>query len=100
MNLDLFARFFVRFHGLCFAFWAMQSLLDFPYVYSNFEIAKELGSTDSILTREFYVLAGRVALEAFAAALLLTRTDKVITLVLTGRWRYPDPDRTAGPRAD
>ena len=89
MNLDNFARFFVRFNGLCFAFWAIHSLFDFPYLYSNFTIAKETGVSGSILSREFYVFVGKFALEVLAAALLLARTDKVITFVLTGAWRLP-----------
>ena len=89
MNLDSFARFFVRFNGLSFAFWAIHSLFDFPYLYSNFSIAKETGGTDSILAREFHVFAGKLALQLLAAALLLAKTDKVITFILTGEWRVP-----------
>ncbi len=100
MNLDSFARFFVRFNGLCFAFWAIQSLFDFPYLYSNFTIAKEAGVSGSILSREFYVFVGKFALDVLAAALLLARTDKVITFVLTGAWRLPsslkDPSAKSG----
>jgi hypothetical protein len=100
MNLDSFARFFVRFNGLCFAFWAIHSLFDFPYLYSNFNIAKETGASGSILSREFYVFVGKFLLEVLAAALLLARTDKVITFVLTGAWRLPsspkDPNGKSG----
>jgi hypothetical protein len=89
MNLDRFARFFVRFNGLCFLFWAVHELFDFPYLYSSFTIAKETGTTDSILARGFYVFVGKLSLQLLAAALLLLRTDKVITFVLTGKWRLP-----------
>jgi hypothetical protein len=93
MNLDSFARFFVRFNGLCFLFWAIHSLFDFPYLYSNFNIGKETGASGSILSREFYVFVGKFLLEILAATTLLARTDKVITFVLTGAWRLPSSPR-------
>jgi multisubunit Na+/H+ antiporter MnhG subunit len=92
MNLDVFARFFVRFNGLCFVFWALHSLFDFPQVYTNYSIAKETGISGSILAREFYVFAGKFTLEILAAALLLARTNHVITFILTGQWR-PGPTK-------
>jgi hypothetical protein len=89
MNLDSFARFFVRFNGLSFLFWAVYELFSLPEVYANYAIMKDNFASDSILAREFYVFIGRLALQLIAAALLLARTDKVITFVLTGKWRLP-----------
>lgn len=89
MNLDSFARFFVRFNGLCFAFWAACSLFELPRHYSDYSIAKETGTTGSVLTREAYIFIGHLAMQLLAAAVLLVRTDKVITFTLTGKWRLP-----------
>ncbi len=100
MNLDSFARFFIRFNGLTFIYWAIYTLFDFPQIYSNYAIAKDSGLTDSILAREFYGFVGKLAMQVLAAAVLLSRTDKVITFTLTGEWRAPisskNPDSKIG----
>ncbi len=89
MNLDNFARFFVRFNGLCFLFWTVHSLVDLPYVYGTYKIVHEVLPITAAGVREFWMLIARVALQLLAAAVLFGRTDEVITLLLTGEWRKP-----------
>ena len=95
MNLNRFAQFFVRFNGLCFVFWALYDALDFPVIYQNYRTVHEFPLRDSFLAREFFIFVARLALQLLAAVVLLGRTDKVITFVLTGQWRTPAPDEAA-----
>ncbi len=89
MNLDSFARFFVRFNGLCFLFWGLHDLISFPIYYSDFSSVNEGLFTDSFFGRQFYAYISQVAFQFLGAAFLLLKTNKVITLVLTGQWRVP-----------
>ena len=89
LNLDSFARFFVRFYGLTFIFWAFYDVLDLPVRYENYRTIHELQLFDQVAAREFAVFVIRVALQLLVGLLLLGRTDRVITLILTGRWRDP-----------
>ncbi len=92
-----FARFFVRFHGFVFLFWVIHDLLGFPIVYDNFRIVHEHALRDAVLAREFLIYLARIALQLFATAILLGRTEKVITFVLTGRWCTVRPTFEPGP---
>lgn len=89
LNLDTFARFFVRFYGLTFIFWAFYEGLDLPVRYENYRVIHESQLFDKAMAREFAVFVIRVALQLLVGLLLLGRTDRVITLILTGHWRDP-----------
>lgn len=101
MNISEFARFFVRFNALIYAFWAVYELTNFPAYYRNFITLHEFAEVDSIAARDFTAYILRVALIVFAAVVLFGKTDKIIELLTKGRWpkepcALSDPTHDAG----
>ena len=63
--------------------------LRLPIYYNAYLRTKDLPLRESVFGQEFFVYAGQICLYLLAAAVLLGRTDKLITLILTGQWRLP-----------
>jgi len=89
MNLDHFARFFVRFNGVCFLFWALFECLGLPFFYLKYVFTQDITLSEVLLAQDFFIALGRICMQLLAAAILLGRTDKLITFILTGQWRLP-----------
>ncbi len=79
MNLNDFARFFVRFNGASFAFWALHTLIDLPPLVRNYTIVHEVRGADALAARDLATFILKVALELLVALVLLVKTENVIT---------------------
>jgi hypothetical protein len=99
MNLSDFARFFVRFNGAAFAFWALYAAVDLPYYIQNYRIVHEVSGADSLAARDLATTILKIALQLLPALVLLVRTDEVISLFSKGQWKkepIQPPETTRG----
>lgn len=87
MNLSDFARFFVRFNGASFAFWAIYAAIDLPPYVRNYSIVHEIPGADALAARDLATIVLKIAIQLLIALVLLVKTDQVINLFSKGSWK-------------
>jgi len=87
MNLPDFARFFVRFNGAAFMFWALCAAIDLPPYVRNYGIVHEIPGADALAGRALATIVLKIALQLVVALLLLFKTDQVVSLLSKGHWK-------------
>jgi hypothetical protein len=92
MTIITFARFFVRFNALAFAFWAIYALIDFPAYYRNYRFLHEFPIQNTEAAQDFWCFVLKIALQLLAAVFLFGKTDRTISLLSHGQWSKIDID--------
>lgn len=91
MNLSDFARFFIRFNGVSFVFWAIYTAIDLPPYIRNYRIVHEVPGADNLAAEDLMAVVIKIVIQLLAAFLLLCKTDPVISLLTKGQWRPIQP---------
>ncbi|MES2697681.1 MAG: hypothetical protein V4773_29730 [Verrucomicrobiota bacterium] len=87
MNLNDFARFFVRFNGASFVFWAFYTAIDLPPFVRNYRLVHEVRGADVQAAEDLAAIVLKIALQLIIALVLLVKTDQVISLFAKGQWK-------------
>lgn len=87
MNLHDFARFFVRFYGATFAFWAIYDAIDLPPFIRNYSIVHEIPGADALAARDLATIVLKIGLQIVVALILFVKTDEVISFFSRGCWK-------------
>ena len=97
MNLSDFARFFIRFNGVSFIFWAIYTAIDLPPYVRNYRLVHEVPGADDLAAGDLLAIVLKIVIQLLVAFLLLAKTDPVISLLTKGQWKpIQPPEPTPG----